>query len=74
MILTVLAEAEAELRSAFAYLNDQAPGLGVRIFDEVADAFQAISITLELCQAGNPAGERGVSAGLVADVSLRGRL
>jgi plasmid stabilization system protein ParE len=40
--LTILAEAEAELRSAFAYLNDQSTGLGVRFLDEVDDAFQAI--------------------------------
>ncbi|MFO0948601.1 MAG: hypothetical protein U1D30_22205 [Planctomycetota bacterium] len=32
-----LAEAEAELRSAFTYLNDQSPSLGVRFLDQIAD-------------------------------------
>jgi plasmid stabilization system protein ParE len=40
--LRILAEAEAELRSAFAYLSDQSPALGGRFLDEVADAFDAI--------------------------------
>jgi plasmid stabilization system protein ParE len=43
MKLTILAEAEQELRLAFAYLEGQSSGLGHRFLDEVEAAFQAIS-------------------------------
>ena len=43
MTLSVLADAEADLRSAVEYLNDQSPGLGERLLQEVEEAFQSIA-------------------------------
>lgn len=42
MNLTILAEAEAEIRVAFGYLNHQSPELGFRFIDKVAETLEAI--------------------------------
>jgi len=48
MKLEILEEAEEELNDAIAYYQENEPGLGTRLKEEVRDALQWISINPEL--------------------------